>query len=51
MELFGAEGLPFYGLAAAISYMISGYSGLYSAQTFYQSKFKPIEYITNKLNK
>ncbi len=51
MELFGAEGLPFYGLAAAVSYMISGYSGLYSAQTFYQSKFKPMEYITNKLHK
>lgn len=51
MELFGVDGLPFYGLAAAVSYMISGYSGLYSAQTFYQSKFKPMEYIANKLHK
>lgn len=51
MEIFGESGLPFYGIAAAVSYMISGYSGLYSAQTFYQSKFKPIEYITNRLSK
>lgn len=50
MELFGIEGLPYYGVAIAVSYMISGYSGLYSAQTFYQSKFKPIEYITKKLS-
>ncbi len=41
-ELFGLNGLPYYALAIAVSYMLSGYSGLYSEQKFYQSKFKPI---------
>ena len=39
-ELFGMNGLPFYAVAISISYMLSGYSGLYSAQKFYQSKFR-----------
>ena len=39
-ELFGMNGLPFYAAAISISYMLSGYSGLYSAQKFYQSKFR-----------
>ena len=30
-ELFGMNGLPFYAAAIAISYMLSGYTGLYSA--------------------
>ena len=29
-ELFGFEGMPYYLLAVAFSYMLSGYSGLYS---------------------
>lgn len=41
IELFGAEGLPFYGLAIAISYMLSGYEGLYSGQKIFYSKLKP----------
>lgn len=41
-ELFGLNGLPFYAAAVAISYMLSGYTGLYSAQKFQQSKAKPI---------
>lgn len=40
-ELFGLAGMPFYAVAIAVSYMLSGYSGLYSAQKFYQSKFRP----------
>ena len=44
IELFGAGGLAFYALAIAISYMLSGYWGLYSAQKFYQSKLKPMKY-------
>lgn len=44
IELFGAGGLAFYALAIAISYMLSGYWGLYSAQRFYQSKLKPAKY-------
>lgn len=42
-ELFGMNGLPFYAAAIAISYMLSGYTGLYSAQKFHQSKSKPVK--------
>lgn len=38
VELFGAEGLPYYALAVGLSYMLSGFSGLYSAQKFYDGK-------------
>ncbi|MGN1090391.1 MAG: chloride channel protein, partial [Huintestinicola sp.] len=37
-ELFGASALPFYALVIGLSYMLSGYTGLYSAQKFYDSK-------------
>ncbi|MCM1382057.1 MAG: chloride channel protein [Muribaculaceae bacterium] len=36
IELFGAGGFVYYALAIAISYMLSGYWGLYSAQQFHQ---------------
>lgn len=39
IELFGADGLPYYALVIGISYMLSGYTGLYSAQKFYDNKF------------
>lgn len=39
VELFGAEGLPYYALIIGISYMLSDYTGLYSAQKFYDNKF------------
>lgn len=38
IELFGAAGLPYYALAVGLSYMLSGFTGLYSAQKFYDSK-------------
>lgn len=47
IELFGAGGLAYYALAIVISYMLSGYWGLYSAQRFYQSKLRPVFYIAN----
>ncbi|MDE7289772.1 MAG: chloride channel protein [Oscillospiraceae bacterium] len=47
IELFGAGGFVYYALAIAISYMLSGYRGLYSAQQFYQSKLKPVRYSFN----
>ncbi|MBQ2812235.1 MAG: chloride channel protein, partial [Clostridia bacterium] len=47
IELFGAGGLAYYALAIAISYMLSGYWGLYSAQRFGQSKLKPVVYVEN----
>ena len=43
-ELFGGEGLHLYTLAIAVSYMLSGYSGLYHAQKIVYSKLRP-EYI------
>lgn len=42
-ELFGMSGLPYYAVAISLSYMLSGYCGLYSTQKFNQSKAKPIK--------
>ena len=39
-ELFGYEGMPYYLLAVAFSYMLSGYSGLYHSQKIMYSKYK-----------
>lgn len=39
-ELFGFEGFPFFLIAIAISYSLSGYYGLYSDQTIVYSKYK-----------
>ncbi len=47
IELFGAGGLAYYALAIAVSYMLSGYWGLYSAQRFNQSKLRPVGYAEN----
>lgn len=38
IELFGSEGLPFFASACAVSYMLSGYTGLYTAQKIIYSK-------------
>ena len=38
-ELFGFAGAPYYLLAIAVSYLLSGYYGLYKEQTFLSSKF------------
>lgn len=46
-ELFGGEGLPLYALCCAVSYMLSGYSGLYHAQKIVYSKLRP-EYINRE---
>lgn len=40
MELFGAEGMLYFALTCAISYLLSGYCGLYSSQTIVYSKVK-----------
>lgn len=37
-ELFGGQGLPLFAVSAAVSYMLSGYFGLYSSQRFFYSK-------------
>lgn len=39
-ELFGFEGMPYYLIAVAFSYMLSGYSGLYHSQKIMYSKYK-----------
>ncbi len=48
-ELFGFEGMPYYLIAIALSYMMSGYYGLYSSQQIIYSKYKT-EYINRKTN-
>ena len=45
-ELFGYEGVPYFLLAIAFSYMLSGYYGLYSSQKIIYSKYK-----TNYINR
>lgn len=39
-ELFGYEAMPYYLVAVAFSYMLSGYSGLYRSQKIMYSKYK-----------
>ena len=38
VELFGAQGILFFGVACAVSYIMSGYSGLYKSQKIEYSK-------------
>lgn len=40
LELFGIDAIPYYMLAIAISYMLSGYYGLYHSQKFAYSKYQ-----------
>ncbi len=40
VELFGDGGLLYFALACSVSYMLSGYSGLYSSQTILYSKIR-----------
>lgn len=39
-ELFGYDGMPYFLLAVAFSYMLSGYFGLYKSQRIVYSKYK-----------
>lgn len=47
LELFGYEGMPYFLLAIAFSYMLSGYWGLYQSQKIIYSKYKT-DYINKK---
>lgn len=49
IELYGDGGLLYFALVCAISYMLSGYNGLYSSQTILYSKLKA-EYINVHTN-
>lgn len=40
VELFGGQGLALYMVAVAVSYLLSGYQGLYSSQKIIYSKTK-----------
>lgn len=40
LELFGAEGIILFAIACSVSYMLSGYYGLYSSQKIVYSKLK-----------
>ena len=44
LELFGAGGILFFAIACAVSYLMSGYHGLYSGQKIVYSKLRA-EYI------
>lgn len=46
-ELFGYEGMPYFLLSVALSYMLSGYYGLYHSQKIIYSKYKT-EFINRK---
>ena len=46
-ELFGFEGMPYYLLSIALSYVLSGYYGLYQSQKIIYSKYKN-QYINRK---
>lgn len=48
VELFGSDGIPFYVLACAVSYMLSGYRGLYTEQKILYSKIKT-KYINKRI--
>lgn len=45
-ELFGFDGMPYFLLSVALSYMLSGYYGLYHSQKIMYSKYR-----TNYINK
>ena len=46
-ELFGFEAMPYFAIAVAVSFTLSGYYGLYSSQKFIYSKIRN-EYINRK---
>ena len=46
-ELFGYEAVPYFMLAISVSYLMSGYYGLYHDQTIVYSKYKA-EFINRK---
>ncbi len=48
-EMFGFEAMPYYSIAVAVSFTLSGYYGLYSSQKFVYSKIRT-EYINRRSN-
>ena len=46
-EIFGYHGIPYFMIAISVSYLMSGYYGLYHDQTIVYSKYKT-QYINRK---
>lgn len=46
-ELFGYDAMPYYVISIALSYMFSGYYGLYHSQKILYSKYRPV-YVNKK---
>ena len=42
IELFGGEGVPYFALICVLTYILSGYNGLYSSQRLLYSKHKAL---------
>lgn len=49
-ELFGFEGVPYFLITISVSYLMSGYYGLYHDQTIVYSKYKA-RYVNRKTRK
>ena len=49
IELFGAGGLVYFAVVCAVSYLLSGYCGLYGSQTILYSKLRA-EFINVRTN-
>lgn len=49
LELFGADGMLYFALACALSFVLSGYSGIYSSQRILYDKLKA-QYIDVRTN-
>ena len=49
LELFGADGMLYFALTCALSFVLSGYSGIYSSQRILYDKLKA-QYINVKAN-
>ncbi len=50
MELFRGKGMWFFGIAVAVSYMLSDYYGLYKSQLIIYSKYRSV-YIRRRTNR
>ena len=48
-EMCGFEAMPYFALAVAVSFTLSGYYGLYKSQKFIYSKIRT-EFINRKAN-
>ena len=48
-EMCGFEAMPYFVIAIAVSFTLSGYYGLYSSQKFIYSKIRA-EFINRKAN-